>query len=87
MGICWPAALAWLGMCLGEYRFEQPLAVGGRVIFYNAGAYTLAKAHTFNGVNLPTIYAMTEAGRLELKRRFTYADYAARWGAYAARPV
>ena len=80
------------GTCLagdvfGEYRFEQPLAVGDRVLFYNAGAYTLAKAHTFNGVNLPTIYALDESGRPELKRRFTYADYAARWGAYAANPV
>jgi len=75
------------GDVFGEYRFEQPLAVGDRVIFDNAGAYTLAKAHTFNGVNLPTIYALTESGRLELKRRFTYADYAARWGAYAAHPV
>lgn len=75
------------GDVFGEYRFERPLAVGDRVIFDKAGAYTLAKAHTFNGVNLPTIYALTESGRLELKRRFTYADYAARWGAYAAHPV
>lgn len=75
------------GDVFGEYRFEQPLAEGDRVIFHNAGAYTLAKAHTFNGVNLPTIYALTASGRLELKRRFTYADYAARWGAYAAHPV
>ncbi len=71
----------------GEYRFDQPLAVGDRVIFDNAGAYTLAKAHTFNGVNLPTIYALTESGQLELKRRFSYADYAARWEAYAANSV
>ncbi len=75
------------GDVFGEYRFDQPLAVGDRVIFDNAGAYTLAKAHTFNGVNLPTIYALTESGQLELKRRFSYADYAARWGTYAANPV
>ena len=75
------------GDVFGEYRFDQPLAVGDRVIFDNAGAYTLAKAHTFNGVNLPTIYVLTESGQLELKRRFSYADYAARWGAYAANSV
>lgn len=75
------------GDVFGEYRFEEPLTVGSRVIFDNAGAYTLAKAHTFNGVNLPTIYAFTEAGQLALKRRFSYDDYAARWGAYAANPV
>jgi carboxynorspermidine decarboxylase len=75
------------GDLFGEYRFPQPLAVGDKVVFYNAGAYTMTKAHTFNGINLPAIYALTDAGALELKKRFTYADYAARWGAYAGSPV
>ena len=79
------------GDLFGEYRFHQPLKVGDRVVFPNAGAYTMTKAHTFNGVNLPSIYALTEEGNLELKKRFTYADYAARWGvpggAYAGRIV
>ena len=69
------------GDLFGEYRFAQPLEVGARVVFNNAGAYTLSKAHTFNGVNLPTIYAITEAGELVLKKRFTYADFAGKWGA------
>ena len=47
----------------------------------------MTKAHTFNGVNLPTIYALTGAGTLELKKRFTYADYASRWGVYAGSTV
>ncbi len=71
------------GDLFGEYRFRQPLTIGDRVIFPNAGGYTLTKSHMFNGINLPTIYALTEAGSLELKKRFTYADYASRWGAYA----
>ena len=75
------------GDLFGEYRFPQSLAVGDKVVFYNAGAYTMTKAHTFNGINLPAIYALTDAGALELKKRFTYADYAARWGAYAGSPV
>ena len=69
------------GDVFGEYRFDRPLKVGERVVFRNAGAYTLVKAHTFNGVNLPTIYALTQDGDLQLKRRYTYADFAARWGA------
>ena len=69
------------GDLFGEYRFAQPLAVGDKVVFCNAGAYTFSKAHTFNGVNLPTIYAITEEGNLVLKKRFTYADFAGRWGA------
>jgi len=71
------------GDIFGEYAFDRPLRVGDRVIFYNVGAYTLSKAHMFNGVNLPAIYALTEAGELVLKQRFTYADYAAKWGAHA----
>ena len=69
------------GDIFGEYRFEQPLQIGAKVVFYNAGAYTLTKAHTFNGVNLPAIYAMDESGVLTLKKRYTYSDFANRWGA------
>ena len=75
------------GDLFGTYRFHAPLQVGDRLVFPNAGAYTLPKAHTFNGVNLPTIYARREGGGLELKQRYTYADYAARWGAYAGSIV
>ena len=75
------------GDVFGEYSFTEPLDVGARVVFYNAGAYTLSKAHTFNGVNLPTVYAITEAGELVLKKRFTYPEYAASWGAGVSAPV
>lgn len=71
------------GDVFGVYGFDRPLKVGERVIFYNVGAYTLSKAHMFNGVNLPDIYALTEAGDLVLKQRFTYNDFAAKWGANA----
>ena len=67
------------GDLFGLYRFGEPLEAGSKVVFYNAGAYTLPKAHMFNGVNLPTIYAVSESGNLVLKKRFTYADYADRW--------
>ena len=69
------------GDVFGEYAFEQPLEVGSRVVFANAGAYSLVKAHMFNGVNLPTIYVRTETGELLLTKRFTYDDFATRWGA------
>ena len=74
------------GDLFGEYRFAQPLEVGDKVVFCNAGAYTLSKAHTFNGVNLPTIYAITDEGDLVLKKRFTYADFAGKWGADGSIP-
>lgn len=68
------------GDLFGAYRFQAPLDVGSRVVFCNAGAYTLSKAHMFNGINLPSIYALTQAGELVLQKRFTYADFAGRWG-------
>jgi len=68
------------GDVFGEYSFDEPLKVGSRVIFINVGAYTLVKAHMFNGVNLPSIYAYTTDGKLELKKRFTYEDFKSRCG-------
>jgi carboxynorspermidine decarboxylase len=68
------------GDVFGEYRFDEPLEIGSRVIFSNVGAYTLVKAHMFNGVNLPTIYSLTESGELVMKKRFSYEDFASRCG-------
>ena len=68
------------GDIFGEYSFTEPLAVGSRIVFADVGAYTLVKAHTFNGLNYPTIYVLTAQGDLVLKKRFTYEEYAYRWG-------
>ena len=68
------------GDVFGEYRFDELLEIGSRVIFSNMGAYTLVKAHMFNGVNLPTIYSLTESGELVMKKRFSYEDFASRCG-------
>ncbi len=75
------------GDLFGLYRFREPLEAGSKVVFNNTGAYTLPKAHTFNGVNLPAIYSVSEQGELVLKKRFTYAEYAARWGKNVAVSV
>ena len=68
------------GDLFGEYAFDQPLEVGSRVVFANAGGYSLVKAHMFNGINLPTIYTLTEAGDLVMRKQFTYDDFASRSG-------
>ena len=68
------------GDVFGVYRFAEPLEIGARVVFGNAGAYTLSKAHTFNGVNLPSVYALDRSGGLTLKKRYGYGDFAERWG-------
>ena len=50
------------GDVFGEYRFDEPLRVSSRIVFSNAGAYTIVKANTFNGIPLPTIYELRDDG-------------------------
>jgi carboxynorspermidine decarboxylase len=66
------------GDLFGEYRFAAPPAIGDCIVFPQMGAYTLAKAHWFNGVALPNLYTIGEDGRPRLRRRHTYEDYRAR---------
>ena len=71
------------GDLFGVYRFGHKLRVGDKVVFNNAGAYTLTKAHMFNGIALPSVYALTAQGELVPKSHSTsdqYAQFAARWG-------
>ena len=68
------------GDAFGEYHFAEPLEVGSRVVFTDAGAYALVKAHTFNGLNLPSIYALTSEGELVLKKQFSFEEFAHRCG-------
>jgi carboxynorspermidine decarboxylase len=68
------------GDIFGLYGFAEPLQLGSRVVFPEAGAYTTVKAHLFNGVNLPAVYALTESGELILKRQSTYDEFRARCG-------
>ena len=68
------------GDVFGEFAFEKPITIGTRVVFQNMGAYTVPKWHMFNGINLPSIYAITEDGQIILQKQFTYADFAARNG-------
>ena len=50
------------GDVFGEYRFDEPLSIGSRIVFSNAGAYTIVKANTFNGIPLPTVYELRDDG-------------------------
>jgi carboxynorspermidine decarboxylase len=68
------------GDVFGRYRFAEPLGVGSRLVFPNAGSYSIVKSHMFNGINLPTIYSIADDDRLIERRRFTYHDFASRFG-------
>ncbi|MCH8310581.1 MAG: hypothetical protein IIB17_08820 [Chloroflexi bacterium] len=70
------------GDIFGDYTFDQPLHIGDRVTFMEMGAYTQPKAHTFNGINLPDVYAYTKDGNLSLIASMTYENFAARNGAH-----
>lgn len=67
------------GDVFGTYRLTQPLEVGGKVVFEEAGAYTLAKAHRFNGINLPEVGILNEDGEYRECKAFTYLDYKSYW--------
>jgi carboxynorspermidine decarboxylase len=66
------------GDLFGEYRFDQPLLVGDKVVFKNVGSYSLVKANRFNGYNLPDVY-MTNDEQIRLIKQHTYQDYRQQW--------
>ncbi len=68
------------GDLFGTYRYPEPLRVGDRVVFVNSGSYTLTKASMFNGVALPSVYALTPDGDLALQSSPSYEEFAVRWG-------
>ena len=67
------------GDIFGTYRFAEPLALGSKVIFEEAGAYTLAKAHRFNGVNLPEVGIVGTDGTYRSRKTYDFHDFAAHW--------
>jgi carboxynorspermidine decarboxylase len=64
------------GDLFGQYSFDKPLAIGSRVKFLNMGAYTMSKAHRFNGVALPTIYRRRLDGSLDKVGADSFAEFA-----------
>jgi carboxynorspermidine decarboxylase len=66
------------GDLFGEYRFKKPLAIGDTLLFKKVGAYSLIKAHRFNGYNLPDIYQW-HSGQLTPLKHYTYQDYRQQW--------
>ena len=64
------------GDVAGIYSFDQPLTVGGRLVFSDMAIYTMVKNNTFNGVSLPSIYLYEpEDDSYECVRSFGYEDF------------
>lgn len=68
------------GDVFGDYEFAAPLRPGARVTFENIGAYSMVKAHMFNGVNLPSVYWRRTDGRCRLVKTYTYEHFLERCG-------
>ena len=64
------------GDLFGTYHFAEPLAIGSRVLFPAMGAYSLVKAHMFNGQPLPNIYLERGDGTVVLRRASSFRDFA-----------
>ncbi|MBU1565201.1 MAG: carboxynorspermidine decarboxylase [Proteobacteria bacterium] len=64
------------GDVAGIYSFDQPLAVGDKLVFSDMAIYTMVKNNTFNGVGLPAIY-LYEPGddSYECVQSFGYEDF------------
>jgi carboxynorspermidine decarboxylase len=69
-----------VGDLFGDYDLSAPLEPGARLTFLDAGSYSFVKSHMFNGINLPTLYSVTNEGDLLERRRFDYGDFLTRCG-------
>ncbi len=68
------------GDIMGDYSFDTPLKPGDKILFEDQMHYTMVKATTFNGINLPAIAMLKKEGEVEVFRRFGYEDFKQRLG-------
>lgn len=66
------------GDVIGEYSFDKPLEVGGRLVFGDMAIYSMVKNNTFNGMPLPSILLLKKDGTTETLRSFNYEDFKCR---------
>lgn len=64
------------GDVINEYSFDQPLALGQKLVFTDMAHYTMVKTTTFNGVPHPDIATFDPAtSHYQVVRRFGYEDF------------
>ena len=67
------------GDVIGDYRFEQALTIGQRIIFDDMSHYTMVKTNTFNGITLPSIARWnSRTNDLKVVKQFGYNDFKSR---------
>ena len=63
------------GDIMGEYSFNKELKIGDKIIFEDQMHYTMVKATTFNGINLPSIAILRKNGKVDIIKNFGYEDF------------
>ncbi len=63
------------GDIIGDYSFDQPLAIGDRLCFEDMAIYSMVKNNTFNGMPLPEIGILHTDGSYETVKTFGYSDF------------
>ncbi len=63
------------GDMIGDYSFDRDVQPGERLYFEDMAIYSMVKNNTFNGIGLPSIYAMDEDGNCRLVKKFGYEDF------------
>lgn len=66
------------GDIIGDYAFDQPLAIGDKVVFTDMAIYSMVKNNTFNGIALPAIRILKKDGTVETIKEFGYQDFKGR---------
>lgn len=66
------------GDIIGDYSFDHEIRPGDRLYFEDMAIYSMVKNNTFNGMPLPSIYAMDASGECRLLRKFGYEDFKGR---------
>jgi carboxynorspermidine decarboxylase len=66
------------GDIMGDYSFDEKLHIGDTIIFKDQMHYTMVKATTFNGINLPAIAIKRENGSIEVLKTFGYEEFKGR---------
>ena len=63
------------GDIIGDYSFATEKKPGDRLYFEDMAIYSFVKNNTFNGMPLPSIYAMDACGECRLIKAFGYEDF------------
>ncbi|PXV65514.1 carboxynorspermidine decarboxylase [Dysgonomonas alginatilytica] len=63
------------GDFMGDWSFDEPLAIGDKIIFEDMIHYTIVKTTMFNGISHPALALWHQDNRLEIYKEFDYTDY------------